>query len=165
MSKDDMSDIIVIHGPPGKDWQIKYGARLSEFFCKKGLTVNWRGVLTGKNISSLYLSVNTKHLDNYREMGFTVISIKDAIEKYDEAIPLTEWSYGNPELVGEYIASRFGADDCRRWWDGKSWSNPYYKNESQEKQNRLASVATFIKKDLPIEWRGLSKEPILPVSV
>jgi hypothetical protein len=72
---------------------------------------------------------------------------------------LTPWLSGNPVHVGEYIASSTRFECHLRWWNGKFWSDIYYKLDSQSTKNYFAGKKAKLPKAAKIEYKGLAENP------
>lgn len=93
------------------------------------------------------------------ESDLELIPLESAIHDYNAAIPLTSWAGGSPPSVGEYCASINSTPRIRRWFDGKEWSVPWFVGDPQSKADSQAGQLRV--SNLPIQWRGLSKPPII----
>jgi hypothetical protein len=73
---------------------------------------------------------------------------------------MTGWKDDPPPMVGEYNASTCYDRDVLRWWNGRTWSSPYWPHwEDCQKRIRRRMAA---QSNISIKWRGLVEKPDYP---
>ena len=155
---------VVILCLPGQGEKLK--KELAKFYGLDNIKVNWQGTFNLADYSSLYLTERRDVFDSVWAVGVVkTLTIQQAVDEYNAAIPVGAFRTGRPRHVGEYIATVFHHStphgwNIRRWWNGRYWSQSYLEKAPQHVRNRAAGQRSPTATIKHTHWCGLSRKPL-----
>lgn len=157
-----MNKSIIVYGPQGCG-KTRYAERMRKHFGLSSVVDDFDPVRTGIILYGMLYLTSDMRTPQIRA-GNTIIGMvfhfSDVAQQINAAIPLTALQRGEPERIGEYIATTGVSQDTRRWWNGERWSTWYFEHDSPATKNKAAKTQS-IWLNGAITWRGLAEEPIM----